>query len=68
MPFSPGTQLLRNRLLVWPCTQYCTEGLQTITAELWTDNVLAQLWSSGGVSNFDSSAGTAQPHLPGLAT
>ena len=68
MPFSPGTHILWNSLLVWPCVHYCSEGVQTSTAELWNENVLDPLWSSGGVSNFDFSAGTAQPHLFGLAT
>ena len=65
---SPGTLLLWNRLLVWPCVRCCSEGLQTSTAEIWTEIVLDQLWSSGGVSNFDSSAGSAQPHRTGVAT
>jgi hypothetical protein len=66
--FSRRHSTLRNGMLGWPCVPVCSAGLQASTAENWTEHLLDQLWSSGGVSNFGSSAGATQAHLLGLAT
>lgn len=50
--FSRRHSTLRNGMLGWPCVPVCSAGLQASTAEHWTEHLLDQLWSSGGVSNF----------------